>query len=104
MTDSPLDRLDDVIAAVLRPARERVPAADYAEWARLLAALVAAEGRAAPDEAEQLRRRVGAALARRAAEPGGPDAWARAAGLVTALALLRATGLGCAGLKPYLGG
>src|SRR5438093_503353 len=104
IAETPLQRLDRVFTSVLGPVRDRVPAADFHDWVTLVTDWPRNDWSNAPEEAETLQRVVSARLERRATEPGGLDNWARAAGLVTALAVLRATGLGCNGLRPYLEG
>jgi hypothetical protein len=104
MLENPFDRLDTVLAAVLRPVGERAPADEFRTWADLLAGIQRFDWAAVPGDAEALQRRISARLTGRASAPGGLDDWSRAIGLTTALAVLRGVRLGCTGLGPWLAG
>jgi hypothetical protein len=104
MIPNPVDRLDQALAALLRPVGERAPADELRVWADLCGGALALDWAAAPAAAEQFQQRVSAALARRAAEPGGLDDWSRAVGLTTALTVLHGARLGCTRLAPWMGG
>ncbi len=100
---TPIDELIDLLNPLMRPVRERVPPSDFQRWAQQLNALGQVEWSRFPREAERIQNRVSAALMRRAQDEVGIDPWSRAIALTTALAVLRATDLGCTGMEPWLG-